>query len=563
MPLPKVPQKFLPKLTSVFLLLYVAATLPLLANRLTSFAYMVQAVVQKKQNAENEATESLKQAIQPNFWDATIYQTLGLHLSNRGKVEEAISAYRQAIRLYPEYGSAYLDLGESLAKQGKFDEEMATYRQAIKVNPQLTWPYHKLGRHFYFSWRGADILAVSLRNRSIGDRAEAYTAEAKAVYYLQQAIATYRQAIQTNPNYAEGYSNLGKILLEAGRLDEAIAIYQKAIQLNPKNDILYNNIGISFYNQGKLDEASAAFHQAIQLNPKNIGAHHNLAWTLQQQGKIEQAIDIYKLVTAFSEFKRDNLFYITETERLSSLWKNPQLLAISERFTSLKDRSLVSLKRSVVRVIVKSSGEWESGTGWVVKRQGNKAWIVTNRHVATTIKNQPQSDPNEISFQFPSDRPQSDQKFEVEFYSEPHSGEFRKRLPAKISQITEPSNKLDLALLEVTDIPRDIKPLARSSASVALKAPIRIIGYPNNADNWTVATGEVIKKTDQQLELSAIVAAGNSGSPVLDRQNRVVGIVWGTHYINQTQKQNQDKSGLALAFPLQSVTKQLKDWGID
>ncbi|MEG3906558.1 tetratricopeptide repeat protein, partial [Microcoleus sp. w2-18aC4] len=101
MPLPKVPQKFLPKLTSVFLLLYVAATLPLLANRLTSFAYIVQAAVQKKQNAENEATESLRQAIQPNFWDATIYQTLGFHFSDRGKSEEAIAAYRQAIQIDP------------------------------------------------------------------------------------------------------------------------------------------------------------------------------------------------------------------------------------------------------------------------------------------------------------------------------------------------------------------------------------------------------------------------------------------------------------------------------
>ena len=123
---------------------------------------------------------------------------------------------------------------------------------------------------------------------------------------------------------------------------------------------------------------------------------------------------------------------------------------------------------------------------------------------------------------------QSNQKIEVEFYSEPHSGELRKRLPAKIVKITAASDKLDLALLEVTNIPRDIKPLARSSTPVTLNAPIRIIGYPCTADDWTVATGEVINQTDQELRMSAISSPGNSGSPVLDQQNRVVGVVWGS-----------------------------------
>ncbi|OCR01358.1 hypothetical protein BCD67_23170 [Oscillatoriales cyanobacterium USR001] len=314
---------------------------------------------------------------------------------------------------------------------------------------------------------------------------------------------------------------------------------------------------------GKFDEAIVAFSQAIQINPKNAPSHGYLAWTLQQQGKLDRAIEVYKMASALPENKSDN-FFIKETKRLSSLWKNPQLLAKPERLPSLKDRSLVSLKRSVVRVLVKSSAQWNRGTGWVVKRQGNKAWIVTNRQVATTRRNLPQIDPNELSIEFSSDsnKPQSDQKFEVEFYSEPYSGEFRKRLPAKIVKITDSSNKLDLALLEVNDIPRDIQPLARSSTSAALKTPIRIIGHPYTTDDWTVVTGEVINKTDQQLGLSAIAVLGNSGSPVLDLQNHVVGIVWS---MQPTQAQNQQPgiSGYTLAFPIQSVTKQLKSWGID
>ncbi|OCR01359.1 hypothetical protein BCD67_23175 [Oscillatoriales cyanobacterium USR001] len=220
MPLSKVPKKFLPKLTSVFLFLYVAATLPLLTNRLTSFSYIIQGIVQKIQKAEGAATESLRQAIQPNSWDGSIYHFLGLQLSNQGKIEEAIAAYRQAIRLDPEYYANYQELGKALATQGKTDEAIATYRQAIKFNPNWTWAYKKLGSHFYWSWKGEESFAVAIRNApSAADSAKGYTAEALARFYRDEAIATYRQVIKIDPNDAEACNWLGRILQEAGRFD--------------------------------------------------------------------------------------------------------------------------------------------------------------------------------------------------------------------------------------------------------------------------------------------------------------------------------------------------------
>ncbi|NJK66611.1 MAG: tetratricopeptide repeat protein [Microcoleus sp. SU_5_3] len=507
MPLPKVPKKFLPKLTSVFLLLYVAATLPLLANRLTSFAYIVQAVVQKKQNAENEATESLRQAIQPNFWDATIYQTLGFRLSDRGKPEEAISAYRQAVQIDPNYADAYKILGTLLFLQGKSDEAISAYRQAIQINPNDAEAYKNLG------W------TLQQQGR------------------LDEAIATYRQIIQIDPNYTEAYNNLGNALFNQGQPQEAIVAYRQAIQIDPNYAEAYKNLGWILQEQGRLDEAISAYRQAIQLNLKHTQDDNNLA----------------EKISAYLQNIRVNLL-LKETERLLAMRKNPQFSEIPERLPSLKDEPLVSLKRSVVRVIIKNSPELQSLTGWVVKRQGNKAWIVTKRIVKTIDKTKLQSDP----------------EIEVEFYSKPKSGEFRKRKPAKIAKITATSDKLDLALLEVTDIPKDIKPLARSSASVPLNSPTHIIGYSDDTnDDWTVATGKIINKSDRELQISAISVIVNAGSPVLDRQNRVVAIGQGSRYtISITLSQNQEPVRLpatntALAFPIQSVTKQLKDWGID
>ncbi|MEG4088451.1 tetratricopeptide repeat protein [Microcoleus sp. Pol12B4] len=541
MPLPKVPQKFLPKLTSVFLFLYVAATLPLLANRLTSFAYIIQAVVQKKQNAENEATESLRQAIQPNFWDASIYQTLGFHLSDQGKPEEAIAAYRQAVQIDPNFAAAYENLGGALFLQGKPDEAIAAYRQAIQIAPNFAEAYKNLGGALFLQGKLDEEIATYRQAIKVKPQwVWAYNKLGNTLSYQgkqKEAIAAYRQAIQIDSNYAEAYNNLGNALFNQGQPQEAIAAYRQAIQIDPNDAEAYKNLGWILHKQGRLDEAIAAYRQTIQLNLKNTQADNNLT----------------ERISASLQNIRVNLL-LKETERLLAMRKNPQLSEIPERLPSLKDEPLVSLKRSVVRVIIKNSPELQSVTGWVVKRQGNKAWIVTKRLVKTTDKTKLQSAP----------------EIEVEFYSKPKSGEFRKRKPAKIAKITAASDQLDLALLEVTNIPKDIKPLARASASVPLHSPTHIIGYSDDTnDDWTVATGKVINKNDLELQISAISVIVNAGSPVLDRQNRVVAIGQGSRYtIGITRSQNQEPvrrpaTDTALACPIQSVTTQLKDWGID
>ncbi len=48
---------------------------------------------------------------------------------------------------------------------------------------------------------------------------------------LDQAIATYRQALVHEPNFPEAYNNLGNALREASRADEAINCYTMCIQL--------------------------------------------------------------------------------------------------------------------------------------------------------------------------------------------------------------------------------------------------------------------------------------------------------------------------------------------
>ena len=60
---------------------------------------------------------------------------------------------------------------------------------------------------------------------------------------LEEAIASYRQAVRLKPDYAEAYNNLGNALKDQGKLEEAIASYQQALRLKPDYAEAHNNLG--------------------------------------------------------------------------------------------------------------------------------------------------------------------------------------------------------------------------------------------------------------------------------------------------------------------------------
>ena len=116
----------------------------------------------------------------------------------------------------------------------------------------------------------------------------------KGLDRLDEAEASYDQAIALKPDYAEAFSNLGIVLKELGRLDEAEASYAQAIALKPNYAVTHNNLGIVLKELGRLDEALISLRCAITLNPNNAEANYNLGNTLKELGKLDEAEASYK-----------------------------------------------------------------------------------------------------------------------------------------------------------------------------------------------------------------------------------------------------------------------------
>ena len=81
--------------------------------------------------------------------------------------------------------------------------------------------------------------------------------------------------MRLKPDLAAAHNNLGIVLQNQGKLEEAIASYQQALRLKPDYAEAYSNLGMAFQDQGKLEEAIASYQQALSLKPDDAGVHSN------------------------------------------------------------------------------------------------------------------------------------------------------------------------------------------------------------------------------------------------------------------------------------------------
>ena len=82
---------------------------------------------------------------------------------------------------------------------------------------------------------------------------------------LEQAVASFKNALRLNPDYAEAHKNLGIALNDLRNSEEAVDSFQTALQLMPHYAEAHCHLGIALNNLGKPKDAVASFNQALRL----------------------------------------------------------------------------------------------------------------------------------------------------------------------------------------------------------------------------------------------------------------------------------------------------------
>jgi tetratricopeptide (TPR) repeat protein len=111
---------------------------------------------------------------------------------------------------------------------------------------------------------------------------------------VDEAITQYQQALQISPGHAEAHNYLGNVLLQKGRVDEAITQYQQALQIKPDFAEARYYLGNALLLKGNVDEAIAQYQKALQITPDFAEAHYNFGNALLQKGHVDEAITQYQ-----------------------------------------------------------------------------------------------------------------------------------------------------------------------------------------------------------------------------------------------------------------------------
>lgn len=108
------------------------------------------------------------------------------------------------------------------------------------------------------------------------------------------AIISFKRALEINPNFFQSYNNLGSLLDDLKDYEEAIFYYKKGLKLRPNNHLILNNIAQCLSSLGSFKEARDYYEEAIVLEPKFFQAYNNLGILLQNLGFYKEAIISYE-----------------------------------------------------------------------------------------------------------------------------------------------------------------------------------------------------------------------------------------------------------------------------
>jgi len=123
----------------------------------------------------------------------------------------------------------------------------------------------------------------------------------------EEAVEDFKQAVQFDPDFAEGYYRLGVVQHITGQTDEAqksfeaaIKAYEKLTKQDPKNSDAYYFMALSYERLDKYEEAVRALKDAVRTSPKDDDdkyyelalAHFKLAQYDESVAALNKALEI-------------------------------------------------------------------------------------------------------------------------------------------------------------------------------------------------------------------------------------------------------------------------------
>lgn len=202
--------------------------------------------------------EKAPESARLNGYIGTEYLKLGKDEKDLTKQKEyynkALEVYTRAVEIHPTYTEAIGQLGLSYFRLGNYGEASKWYDKAIE-DPGCKGSIYSNYGWLYFN--------EALAKQRVGD-------EANFRFMINKAKEMYEESLKREPNFSDGYMNLGSTYGVMGNHVQATKNFEKALEYakDSQKSGIYGNLAKAYKNQGKNEDARKAEENALRYRNK-------------------------------------------------------------------------------------------------------------------------------------------------------------------------------------------------------------------------------------------------------------------------------------------------------
>jgi len=312
---------------------------------------VAQVIAQKVKVELTPEEKKILTSVQTVNPDAHRAYSLGRHIRETEITFEgqrkAIELFEKALDIDPEYALAYvglsstwLELAFSILPRTQIEKreeaknkarEMA--QRAIEIDNTLSQAHSKMALiYYYFDWNWA------------------------------AAEASFRRALELNPNDSESHNAYSIFLMGMLRHDESFEEASRAEELDPLSPMMSEQVGESLYYARKTDRAIQKITEIVERNPNHVYATAVLGWCYWDKGMHDEAKMYWsrmheltgnsELAKAFTELSLEDAtqkWLEQAKDNPSSVWyNNSTLIGVTYASLGEKEEALEWLEKAYV-----------------------------------------------------------------------------------------------------------------------------------------------------------------------------------------------------------------------
>ncbi len=247
-------------------------------------------------NKGPEGIADLRMATEVTPTNAQLHINLAYGLLLNQKFEESIAEARKALALEDKSYAAHALLGRALIGSGGDSKEAIEHLQkSLDLYPDQTDLRFELVNALR---KMKDFTAAGVQLRILKDQLP--PGDARLEYgqgllsadlgYPEAAAASFRRALQSNPNSLTVRQDFGAALVRMGKWNEAASVLGPLALARPISPLVAYLNALALQNSHHSKEAEAEARRALALDSNSADAHTLLGITLSSQGRFDEAI---------------------------------------------------------------------------------------------------------------------------------------------------------------------------------------------------------------------------------------------------------------------------------